>query len=228
VFAALARALSVRGLAVLSVDPTGTGDSAGDFADADWGLWCRDLEAGLHWLHEHYRSPIALIGLRLGAALALLLAARRRALIGRALLWQPVLDGEKHMTQFLRLRLAAGLGSAAPERETTALLRQTLAAGRNVEVAGYLLTPALLGAIDALRLESLVDDSAPPLGWIEAGAQADGPMTPASRRVVEAWRARGLTVTTRVVADPPFWTLPEITPAPGLVQATVDMLEAPP
>lgn len=225
VYAVLARALAARGRDVLLLDPTGTGDSAGDFAEAGWDRWVADLEAGLRWLRDVQPAPITLVGLRLGAMLALSLAARRPALIGRVVLWQPVVDGEKFMTQFLRLRLAAGLGSVASERETTAVLRQALAAGENGEVAGYLLTPALVGALDGLRLEALVGDASPPLAWIEVAAQADRPLTPVSRRVVESWRARGLTVDALVVADQPFWALPEITPAPALVDATLAMLE---
>lgn len=226
VYAALARALAAGGHAVLSVDPSGTGDSGGDFADARWEQWCRDLATGLNWLRDRQPGPIAVVGLRLGAMLALELGSRHRDIVTRVILWQPVLDGEKYMTQFLRLRLAAGLASAAPKKESTATLRDALAAGHDVEIAGYPLAPGLLAAIDALRIESLAKAPGPVLAWFEVAPENDRPLTPASRRVIETWKARGLGVEARVVADQPFWALPEITPAPALVRATVDMLGA--
>ncbi|HEX9626887.1 MAG TPA: hydrolase 2, exosortase A system-associated [Acidiferrobacterales bacterium] len=227
VYATLARALAARGFAVLHVDLYGTGDSAGDFEDARWDLWCRDLARGARWLHERHATAVTLIGLRLGALLALTVAGTQRMVVRHLVLWQPVLDGEKFMTQFLRLRLAAGLGlAAAAGKETTDMLRQTLAAGRIIEVAGYGLSAELVFAVDAQRIETLVEEGFPPIDWIELTPQRDRPLPPASRRIADAWRARGLTLRTHCVAGQPFWILPEAVPVPELIALTVATVEA--
>ena len=45
-----ARQLAQVGMGTLVLDPYGTGDSCGDFVDADWAVWKADLQAGIAWL----------------------------------------------------------------------------------------------------------------------------------------------------------------------------------
>src|SRR3546814_18352731 len=103
-----ARALAALGIDVLLLDLFGTGDSAGDFRDARWEIWREDAMAAVAWLGARCGGRVGLWGLRLGTLLAAEVAAEMQA--PRLLLWQPVLSGERHLTQFLRLRVAAGLG----------------------------------------------------------------------------------------------------------------------
>ena len=70
-----ARALARAGYAVLQLDLSGCGDSAGDFGDATWDAWRDDIRLAYGWLAGQVPGAITLWGLRLGACLAVELAA---------------------------------------------------------------------------------------------------------------------------------------------------------
>lgn len=71
-----ARTLSAIGIGSLVLDPFGTGDSAGEFDQANWDGWLDDLQRGLDWLRRHEQGCRSLWALRLGAVLASQLARR--------------------------------------------------------------------------------------------------------------------------------------------------------
>ena len=220
-----ARALAADGWAVLQLDLHGCGDSAGDFGDASWDSWRADAALGLDWLQTTLGGQLpqapGLWGLRLGALLALDYAAQP---IGRApsqlLLWQPVLQGASHLTQFLRLRVAARmLGEGGADTGTSAL-RATLAAGTPLEIAGYTLSPDLAAAIDQLDASRLAPPC--PVHWLEVVAAEGRPLPPAAQRVLQAWHHTDGRAQT--VAGPQFWASQEIAEAPALLDATRAML----
>ena len=92
-----------------------------------------------------------LLGVRLGALLAAAVASGLPQPVARAVFWQPVVDGQRFVTQFLRLRVAASL--MEDRKETVGALRERSQGGETLEVAGYELSPALLEQLDALRLD---------------------------------------------------------------------------
>ena len=69
--ALLGRSLAARGVGCLALDLHGTGDSEGDFADARWEIWRRDAVAARDWLAGQGYASVSVVGLRLGACLAL-------------------------------------------------------------------------------------------------------------------------------------------------------------
>jgi exosortase A-associated hydrolase 2 len=216
-----ARALARQGYAVLQLDLHGCGDSAGDFGDARWETWRADVARGLAWLEQHSGQPAGLWGLRLGALLALDVA-QARALPG-LLLWQPVTNGSQFLTQFLRLKVASQMLTEGDTGGGTAALKQHLAAGRQLEIAGYTLDPALALAIDACVADKL-QPPACPVHWFEVAAESGRPLSPAAARVAAALGARGANVATRVVAGPPFWATQEIEECTALLDATIHTL----
>jgi exosortase A-associated hydrolase 2 len=224
VAALLARRLAGAGHATLLLDPYGTGDSEGDFADASWETWRSDVGTAIAFLAARGHGRIALVGLRLGALLALD-AARRVDGVERIVLWQPVLRGDQMLTQFLRLRLAAGLTGGRSAGETTASLRARLQAGETLEIAGYALAPALATAIDGLRLGPLGVEAGVPLDWV-AVETSDAPPSPAQQEIVDDWRRHGLQVRLHRAAAEPFWSLQETTLAPALIELTASLVES--
>lgn len=220
--------LLAAGIATLIPDMHGTGESDGDFADARWRFWREDLDVACRLAREEGAQRIALLGVRLGGLLALdylqhTVAARGPAAslgIGQVILWQPVLNGRQHMNQFLRLKLAAGLRQPAATKETTATLRERLARGERLEVAGYELSPDLIAAIDALDAQALAPASTSRVDWLEVAAGETAALLPASQRLIEQWRAAGVKAHGRAVRGEPFWALQEITVAPELNELT--------
>jgi exosortase A-associated hydrolase 2 len=146
VFVSTARALAQAGHAVLRFDFTGAGDSAGDTSQASLDFYLQDLTAAIGELER--RVPglerIGLIGLRLGASVAALLAERaaedeRLARLRAAplILWDPVVDGEAHFQELLRINLSTQLAVYGKVRETRDQLQERIRAGETVNVDGY-------------------------------------------------------------------------------------------
>ncbi len=236
-----ARALAERGYGVLLLDLHGCGDSDGDFADASWDGWKNDIAAGCAWLQKTLGQAPRLWGLRLGALLALDYANSAPHPLPGLLLWQPVASGadgrgaraeppgdrgarsgrrDAHpgaafLTQFLRLRLASDmLGAQGGDGGGTRAFRAALERGEALEIAGYILSPALAQAIDALDLATMAP--ACPAHWFELVASEDRPVPPAAARISALWPA----CVTQAVAGPPFWSTQEVAEAPALLAAT--------
>ena len=217
-----ARALAGSGIGVLQVDLLGCGDSSGDFADARWDAWKADVRLARDWLHGRLGCPVGLWGLRLGALLALDCARESPRLFEQLLLWQPVTSGSACLTQWLRLRLAAGMVQDEGLRASTASLRDELRAGAALEIAGYTLAPELALAIDGLDAAALTP--AQPVHWFEMIAAPGRAAAPASLRVIEGWRAKDAQVHMKLVCGQQFWATQEIAECPGLAQASVEAM----
>lgn len=218
VITAVSRQLVGLGFGVLVVDLYGCGDSSGDFGDARWEIWRDDLQVASRWLQEQGGERLSLWGLRLGALLALDFAAYSQDTYERIVLWQPVLSGELMLNQFLHMNLSAEDGNAGLQgRIGTREERKNLIAGEAIEVAGYRLPAELVWAIDRLELGMPAMRSPAPVHWTEfvLSKQAlDG----ASLSVIEAWKARGVSVSADTVAGSPFWLFPHSMDAQHLAE----------
>lgn len=221
-----ARALAERGFGTLVVDLFGTGDSAGEYRDARWDLWLANLTAGFRWLEAREGGCCTLWGIRLGALLVAQLARAIAKPDLRLIYWQPVTDGKLHLTQFLRVRIAAQMDRTDLPKETTASMREQFAAGRCVEIAGYEIHPELASVMDQLRLGGLPPPTGAKTLWLEnAGATRDE-LTPASQQIVSQWHTDGHAVEPHSFAGPAFWQLHERVVAPEIIARTTAWLEA--
>lgn len=212
-----ARRFAAAGFSVMMPDLHGCGDSAGDFGDARWEGWLDDLDRCLDRLQQHQSAPLIVWGLRTGCLLLGDWLRSRNIAPPATVYWQPVTNGELFLTQFLRLRMAAGM--LGGQKETTAQLRARLDAGETLEVAGYDLSPQLAASLAAARL---TPPPAGPVIWLEVNAT--GELPPASQRLVDSWREQGVAVDTAVAGGEPFWTTQEISEVPALLDATLDRL----
>ncbi len=67
----IAQSMTDQGIAVLSFDFTGLGESEGDFADTNFTSNTRDLVSAARFLEENYQAPSIIIGHSLGGAAVL-------------------------------------------------------------------------------------------------------------------------------------------------------------
>ena len=208
VIAAVSRYLADAGVGVLTLDLFGCGDSSGDFREARWEIWRNDLASAVRWLRQQGRDRIGLLGLRLGALLAMDFAAHSGESYDRIVLWQPVLNGETMLTQFFRMNLDQigdgrdGIQLTQPE------CRKSLLPAKIVEVAGYELSSELIHAIDKLNLSPLGRAFFDPILWIEMGNESAPQLRPERLQVIEAWRRAGVTISTHTLSGLPFWFFP--------------------
>lgn len=219
------RALAAEGFAVLQIDLLGCGDSAGDFGDATWAQWVTDVVLACRWLRQHHADagaqalPVWLWGHRAGALLAVQ-AAQQLDTACHLLLWQPAIAGKTLLQQFLRLKVAGDMMSGQA-KTAMALMRSALAAGQSVEVAGYVLHPALCHGLE----QALLQPPAVPAGrveWFELSTQDDASLSPAAAAQASRWSEAGWAWRAHVVEGPAFWQTTEIEDAPALLQATLE------
>jgi alpha-beta hydrolase superfamily lysophospholipase len=105
----LASRLARAGFHALRFDYFGTGDSAGEIGAASVEHWIRDVQTAVEELRDTSGSKqVCVVGLRLGATIAALAAARARAagnhVIRAAVLWEPILRGQDHLDEIYQLQ----------------------------------------------------------------------------------------------------------------------------
>ncbi|MCX7278482.1 MAG: hydrolase 2, exosortase A system-associated [Burkholderiales bacterium] len=218
-----AQALAAEGYAVLQLDLRGCGDSSDDFGDASWQDWVDDVAQACQWLRRQADAPLWLWGLRAGCLLA---AQAAQQLDGPCnfLFWAPTPAGKPLLQQFMRLKAAGDMADGNAKAAMEAL-RQQLAAGSAVEIAGYTLSAALASGLEQASL-------APPhhpgrLEWLDLSTKPDATLPPAAAKPLQAWQAAGFAVRSQVAMGPAFWQTSEIEEAPALLSATLAALSAP-
>lgn len=221
VVAQTARRLAAQGIGVLLIDLYGCGDSTGDLEDATWEIWREDIALATRWLQDHGYGRLIIWGMRLGGLLAAECGVDSPAVFERCVLWQPVLNGDAFLTQFLRLRVANAMLSGSPSGASVGQLRACLADGEAVDVAGYRLTSALAASFVPRRLEHL--RPACPVDWFEVVADEGRVPSPVISRLIGDWRAGGTEVVLRVVEGESFWgtaNAAELVQCSALAEAT--------
>jgi exosortase A-associated hydrolase 2 len=216
-----ARAFAEQGIATVQIDLFGTGDSDGDFRDARWDIWAKDVIAAAEWLRRRAECEVGLWGLRLGALLAAEVLHEGGMRSDTLVLWQPVTSGELFLTQFLRLKVASAMLAGDTAGADTRRMRESLARGEPLEIGGYELSPELAKALDSRRLAALSPAAITKCTWLEVSTAAGDEPSPASRRVLAAWHDAGVTANVRSVAGEPFWATTEIVENSTLIDETL-------
>jgi exosortase A-associated hydrolase 2 len=218
--ATVAIELAAQGVSTVMPDLHGTGDSSGDFADASWHVWRGDLARTVAWAQAQGSSVTGVLAIRLGCALAVdCVADGSLAAVERAVLWQPVLNGDRFLMQFLRLRVAASL--MQDRKESLGELRAWLQSGRAVGIAGYTLSPALAKELSEVSCDMRLRALAGRLHWMEVVRSADSEVPVATIRLIDLVRAAGRAVQVSKFEGEPFWSSTEIVVNRPMGEATV-------
>lgn len=215
--------LAERGVATVIPDLYGTGDSGGDFCNADWNGWVGDLVQTARWSAEAIGPVTGLLGVRLGCLLACddRVMAALPGIVG-SVLWQPVFDGRRHLAQFLRLRVAASLANDV--KESVSGLRSTMSAQGEVEVAGYRLSNRLATELESVPPPERLPEGFGSVDWFEVVRGSVGTISPPSLALVQSSCAAGLPIRDHVLAGDPFWASTEVVVNEALVRDTCDAL----
>ena len=155
-FRVLADRLARAGVATLRFDYHGCGDSPGDDAQGELEGWRRDVGVA----HDELKRlsgamHVVWLGARLGASLAVLAARSGRSDPTRLLLWDPVIDGARYLSQ-LRARHVEALERSFVLPDPSwrrALVRQPDAPV--TELIGYEVSTALDAQLRALDAQAL-------------------------------------------------------------------------
>lgn len=195
-FLQLAIRLARAGRPVLRFDPRGTGDSEGEIGDGRLAAWLEDTHRACdHLRRRSGAASVALVGLRLGAALAWL-AARERGDVDALVLWDPVASGHAYLEELRReqrrlLRTAyVDVGAVAPPEGPE-------------EVLGFPLTDALRGDLETLDL--LAGAGAPRADALIVESTRDARPGGAASALAGRLRNAGAVVEVACVDAPRIW-----------------------
>lgn len=215
-----AQSLASCGYAVLSIDLCGTGDSQGSLAETIWQDWHDDLACACEWLCSQMPAPIHLLGLRLGALLALDFACQNASTIKQLVLWQPVTNGRAYMKQFFRLQLANNALSGAPTENNIDAIKSTKAnIQSDFEVAGYELSSRFRESVEAIDLLHFpAKDLA--ITWLELSDRPSFELTPARQKYADFLCSAYPNAKIQKVSSMEFWETPSISTSAGLIELT--------
>jgi len=139
----LAAKLAASGFHTLRFDFYGTGDSGGEFSQADLAGWQLDTEAAIAALSEMVGvQRVVLIGLRLGANIAAQVAVAHPARCEALVLWDPIASGGDYVRS-LHTRSGARVDAQSG----------------CVEVDGFELTPEMAAEISQIELKDTMASS---------------------------------------------------------------------
>jgi len=138
-----ARRAAAEGFDVLRFDYAGDGESSGEFVDASVTSRVEDIVAAASWVRETVGAgELHLLGLRFGAALALL-AAEISPLVSRVAGWAPVLQGGPYLFEALRANLTSQVATHKKVIRDRNSLVADIRAGSTVDVDGWEIGKAL-------------------------------------------------------------------------------------
>jgi pimeloyl-ACP methyl ester carboxylesterase len=189
-FRQLALQLSQAGRPILRFDYYGTGDSAGETGEGDVRQWCDDLRSAIEELRATARVEVVdLVGLRLGASIAALVASEEP--VERIVLWEPVVHGRTYLDELQEAQARfLEISSSRP--------RGAAAGGASFEAVGFPVSPELERSIEDLTLLTL--DQAPSQALVLAREDDR------SATLLEAHlRSLGCATARREVCGPRLW-----------------------
>lgn len=209
----LARALCEAGLAVLRFDFRGCGDSDGDFAQADLDGWAADLRAALAFVRERTSAQwLALGGLRVGAALAERVALEGGG-VSALLLWEPVMDGKRYISQNLRRSMIKAMLTEGEGFEAQAVSERHGA--DVVDFDGYEVGRAMREELEGLRMGEGAQGFAGPVLVMNIGPREE------PQDAYVALAARYAAGTAMGVRTEPFWNRIGLIDAGAVTAATL-------
>lgn len=215
-----ARLAAERGCMSLRFHYAGTGDSSGSPLDMTVDTLVRDTIDAARILRERSGvEPVTLVGVRLGAAIALLAAERIGACAG-LLLIEPVQSGRLYLSRARTRKRVRRMVTAAEGGEAAADPRglpEQHPAGEVFDFDGH---PIASGLEDSLAALDLAQRTAPLPERVEVIEIAPRDCVSGSvERFGSALEARGARVRLRAVVAEPFWNNLGVVSVPEVCEA---------
>lgn len=187
----LATRLNSLGFGGLRFDYHGCGDSAGSSEESRLGDWLADIATAVDELRRRGAARIGLVGLRLGAALALLGAAERCEADG-LVLWDPILDGRSYLGELEEQQRAMTHDLEIRAEPPSKSVKQ-------IEALGFPLSEDLRQDLERIDLAGVARRVAGKVLIVESGPVA------LAGRLAASLERLGTAVTLRHLPGPAFW-----------------------
>jgi exosortase A-associated hydrolase 2 len=200
----MARYLAAQGVACLRFDYMGEGDSEGSFEASSITTRLSDISAALSILTEATSlKSIGLLGVRFGATLAALAAAKNR--LDSLILISPIITGKPYLEQALRSNLAAQLAAYGNVLKDRHQLTDELMNGTPVNIDGYLLGKEHYLEMSAIDLLETDDFPAGRILLLDVSKKDAQPSDPDMNGLYQKLRKADRDVTMSIIREAPFW-----------------------
>jgi len=201
VLVTFSRELASRGFTVSRFDCRGEGDSDCRFEDASLETRVADVTAVVAATRRALEDTpnVSLVGVRFGAMLAALAAARLKN-VDRLAMWDPITDGESYAQSLLRINLAGQLAAYKKVVDGKERLLERMAGGGTVNIEGYALTGSFFRELSSVHVADLLSAFTGRLLILQAGPAGTAP-----RPDLGALHAARPDATVLVVPEQPFW-----------------------
>jgi len=221
-FVDLARAMAAEGAGVLRLDFFGCGDSEGDFGESTIATRLADIRAGLAALRREFpESEIGLLGLRLGATLAAVVAGEDTS-VRYSVLIEPVLEGRAYFAADLRRMLIKQMMTDGRSHLDRRDILARLERGQGqLDFDGYTVSGALYRELVDLDLRRSPMPGGRVLLVQIAPRQA---LSQAIEQAAAACRAARAVVAVVPLVMPPVWNRLDEVPSAPLVEAVTRWL----
>jgi uncharacterized protein len=223
VFVSLARHLAARGHAVLRFDYMGNGDSEGDFSESSLATARADVRCAIDQVRRMTANPgVSLMGLRLGATIASLVAEELSD-IQHLILCAPIVDGARYMQELLRTNLTTQMAVYKEIRQDRESLVASMQQGATVNVDGYELAFPFYADVSAVSLARDRKRHRGPCLVTQIDRQPGRPSAELQQLAASYDRA-----TLVFAQEEPFWKeiLPFYGTAPNLLTVTSEWMQA--
>lgn len=147
----LAKCLAASGITVETFDYSNTGDSSGDFVDANFDSWWREVAQIYQALKDNYRR-VSIVAIRSAALTLMHWLQSSEVNVDDILLLAPVADGSEITHTLIKTTQAQMLFAGKRQSETE--IRQTLQTAGSYEFSGYEVSQDLFAALEAVSLTS--------------------------------------------------------------------------
>jgi len=215
----LARAIAASGWPALQFDYAGCGDSAGAFVDADVQTRLADIACAAAFLRQQTGvESVCLLGLRLGATLALAAAGAMPECCAAVLL-EPITDGDKYLGGEMRRKLVRQMMTDGAGRMNRAEVMQHLEQDDAIfDLDGFAIRGATYRQLAALgiRADQVAFTGPTLVCQLHFNAKPKAELQAACEAIPNA--------TMRCLVMPPVWSRIDITLAPELNAVVVAWL----
>ena len=222
VFVTFARTLAAAGHPVLRFDYMGNGDSDGTFTESSLESALADVRSGIDYVRARSgASHVNLLGLRLGATIASLVAESATD-VTDLVLWAPIVDGARYMQELLRVNLSTQMAVHKEIRHDREALVQQMQDGRTVNVDGYEMALPMYSQVSAVKLAGSQRRHAGRCLIVNVDRQPERP-SPELQRLASQYGDATLVG----AKEEPFWKeIPQFyQQAPNLFAITLDWLQ---
>lgn len=200
-----AMALCRQGYPVLRFDYRGCGDSEGDFNEMSLSSQLSDIRQACNFLLEYPGvDRLCLFGLRLGGTFAALVAEddpRIRDLV----LWEPIIEGQGNLDQFLRLQVMADNKEQGKMGTRQQLLEKMQAHG-SIDILGYEISASCFWDLSGVDLMSRVARFSGNIQVLSINKR--GRPRKELESLVHVYAGQGAHGQSSTVKDTPFWSDP--------------------